>query len=476
MPNSSASSMRGRAGVDPQRLGAHGHVLVGHQLVEGLAACSAAPPAGRRPRTCPCPGWRRPSPRRSATARARRTVTRLTPNSSRSSRSVGSCSPGASSPRAIRPSSSSRTRAVSWPRPRVEVVTGERVLAKTRVVSIVSWRSTCIIRGPTISAGSGAADREDEKLMRRRLLITAAAAATALLATACTTPGQERTEVDTSKPVETDITGLPDTTLSVWTSEGGNRLEILKKLAKELRGGEPQRQDQVDGARLRHLPRADQARPELRGRPGRRHRQPRLVARRPPHQGRPVPPARRLRQGLRLGHPLPRGRPAPAQVLRGRHRVRRGADLGNAVRLRRDRLVLQQGPARRPRHGAPDDLRRARGGARRVEGRRPAADRVRQQGCAGPHGTCSTTWSTSTPRSTTSAASSTATRARPTRATRSRKPPRRWSSGRRPATSATTSTRSRRPTPAPGSSRATVSSSRPARGRPRRCPTTSASS
>ena len=75
--------------------------------------------------------------------------------------------------------------------------------------------------------------------MRRRLLITAAAAATALLATACTTPGQERAEVDTSKPVETDITGLPDTTLSVWTSEGGTRLEILKKLGKEFEAANP---------------------------------------------------------------------------------------------------------------------------------------------------------------------------------------------------------------------------------------------
>ena len=75
--------------------------------------------------------------------------------------------------------------------------------------------------------------------MRRRLLITAAAAATALLATACTTPGQERAEVDTSKPVETDITGLPDTTLSVWTSEGGARLEILKKLGKEFEAANP---------------------------------------------------------------------------------------------------------------------------------------------------------------------------------------------------------------------------------------------
>jgi raffinose/stachyose/melibiose transport system substrate-binding protein len=69
--------------------------------------------------------------------------------------------------------------------------------------------------------------------------MTAAVAATALLATACTTPGSERAEVDTSKPVETDISGLPDTTLSVWTSESGNRMEILKRLAKSFEEEHP---------------------------------------------------------------------------------------------------------------------------------------------------------------------------------------------------------------------------------------------
>ena len=69
--------------------------------------------------------------------------------------------------------------------------------------------------------------------------MTAAVAATALLATACTTPGSERAEVDTSKPVETDISGLPDTTLSVWTSESGNRMDILKRLAKSFEAEHP---------------------------------------------------------------------------------------------------------------------------------------------------------------------------------------------------------------------------------------------
>ena len=75
--------------------------------------------------------------------------------------------------------------------------------------------------------------------MRRRLFITAVAAVAALT-TACTTPGSEpAAEVDLSKPVETDISGLPDTTLSVWTSEGGTRLEILQKLGKGFEEANP---------------------------------------------------------------------------------------------------------------------------------------------------------------------------------------------------------------------------------------------
>lgn len=74
--------------------------------------------------------------------------------------------------------------------------------------------------------------------MRRKLLIVAAAVVA--LTTACTTPGSDPADdVDLSQPVETDISELPDTTLSVWTSEGGNRLEILKRLAAEFEEANP---------------------------------------------------------------------------------------------------------------------------------------------------------------------------------------------------------------------------------------------
>lgn len=64
-----------------------------------------------------------------------------------------------------------------------------------------------------------------------RKLLTAAAVMVAAL-TACTTPGSDpAAKVDPSQAVQTDISGLPNTTLSVWTSESGNRLDILKRLA-----------------------------------------------------------------------------------------------------------------------------------------------------------------------------------------------------------------------------------------------------
>lgn len=75
--------------------------------------------------------------------------------------------------------------------------------------------------------------------MSTKLLI-AAAAALAAMTTACTTPGSDpAAEADLSEPVETDISGLPDTTLSVWTSETGNRFEILEGLAKGFEKAHP---------------------------------------------------------------------------------------------------------------------------------------------------------------------------------------------------------------------------------------------
>ena len=340
----------------------------------------------------PLPWMAWTSPSSVSEARARRTVTRLTPNSSRSSRSVGSCSPGASSPRAIRPSSSWRTRAVSWPRPRGVVVTVREVTRDEPGLCLLSHgRSYLYYPGTNdLSGFPGRRPRGREADAEKSLDDGGGGRDRA--------PGHGVHHAGRRADRGGHLEAGGDRHLRT----AGHHVECLdlrerqpvrdpQAAREELRGGEPQRQDQVDGPRLRHLPRADQARAQLRGRSGRRDRQPRLVARRSAHQGRSVPPARRLRQGLRLGHPLPRGRPAPAQVQRGRHGVRRGPDLGNPVRLRRHRLVLQQGPARRARHGAPDDLRGARGDPRRVEGRRTAADRVRQQGRAGPHGTCSTT-------------------------------------------------------------------------------------
>ncbi len=74
--------------------------------------------------------------------------------------------------------------------------------------------------------------------MRRWLPI----AAMVLVATAaCTTPGSNSgpAKVDSDEPVSTDISGLPDTTLSIWTSESGTRLDILKKLGKEFEQANP---------------------------------------------------------------------------------------------------------------------------------------------------------------------------------------------------------------------------------------------
>lgn len=75
--------------------------------------------------------------------------------------------------------------------------------------------------------------------MRGKLLI-AAVASIAALSTACTTPGSDPADdVDLSQPVETDISGEPDTTLSVWTSESGNRLEILQRLTAGFEEANP---------------------------------------------------------------------------------------------------------------------------------------------------------------------------------------------------------------------------------------------
>jgi len=72
----------------------------------------------------------------------------------------------------------------------------------------------------------------------RRLLV---AGLLVLATAACTTPGSDPSanSVDTSKPVSTDISKLPDTTLEVWTSESGERLEILRKLSAQFEAANP---------------------------------------------------------------------------------------------------------------------------------------------------------------------------------------------------------------------------------------------
>jgi raffinose/stachyose/melibiose transport system substrate-binding protein len=67
----------------------------------------------------------------------------------------------------------------------------------------------------------------------RRLLGTGSVLLLLALA-ACTTPGSDPDENADESPVEMDIESLDDTTLSVWTSESGTRLEILEKLADQF--------------------------------------------------------------------------------------------------------------------------------------------------------------------------------------------------------------------------------------------------
>src|SRR5262245_1297371 len=55
-----------------------------------------------------------------------------------------------------------------------------------------------------------------------------------LAVTAACSPGKEQSGTADSSPVDMDVAALPDTTLSVWTSEGGTRLDILKNLAKQF--------------------------------------------------------------------------------------------------------------------------------------------------------------------------------------------------------------------------------------------------
>jgi raffinose/stachyose/melibiose transport system substrate-binding protein len=60
-----------------------------------------------------------------------------------------------------------------------------------------------------------------------------------LAVTAACSPGKEQSSPADASPVDMDVAALPDTTLSAWTSESGNRLEILKKLADQFHEENP---------------------------------------------------------------------------------------------------------------------------------------------------------------------------------------------------------------------------------------------
>ncbi len=63
--------------------------------------------------------------------------------------------------------------------------------------------------------------------MRTKLVIATAAVLAATL-TGCTPGSDPSAEPADSSPVTTDLSELPDTTLSVWTAESGTRLDLLK--------------------------------------------------------------------------------------------------------------------------------------------------------------------------------------------------------------------------------------------------------
>ena len=80
---------------------------------------------------------------------------------------------------------------------------------RPRVVSIVSSEVYLYYPGTNDLSGFRGRRPRGREADAEKSLDGGSVAATALLAAACTTPGSDRTEVDTSKPVETDISGLP---------------------------------------------------------------------------------------------------------------------------------------------------------------------------------------------------------------------------------------------------------------------------
>ena len=180
---------------------------------------------------------------------------------------------------------------------------------------------------------------------------------------ACTTPGKEQIDADRPRRRSTPTSpALPDTTLSVWTSESGTRLDILKKLADEFHEEHPNIIGQVDGPRLRRrTPRRSSSRSAPRtvptspsatsaGRSTARSSRPACSAR---STTTPRPTA-----GTRATPRWGCGSSSSPRTARSTVRV---PIYGTPYAVGRHRVVLQQGPAERARHGRPADHGRARG-------------------------------------------------------------------------------------------------------------------
>lgn len=81
--------------------------------------------------------------------------------------------------------------------------------------------------------------------MRRRLFLAVVAGSAALVTSACTTPGTAPSEQTSTTPgasasaVSTDISALPQQTLSVWTAESGERLKLLQELGTKFEAAHP---------------------------------------------------------------------------------------------------------------------------------------------------------------------------------------------------------------------------------------------
>ena len=211
--------------------------------------------------------------------------------------------------------------------------------------------------------------------------VFAALALTALAAVGCGAPGDDGDDTASqATPAATaaakpDIAALGDVTLTIWDQEvrGGQKAQI-EELTKQFEAKYPNvtverisksfedtlktvKLARVGPERARHRP----------GQPG-----PRDDGR--ARQGQAAAPARRLREGLRLGGPLLPDAARPQPVLAGRQRVRLRRPVRALADGRDRRRLLQQGEGA----DAAGDAGRVRGVAGGGQGRGRDADHVRQ--------------------------------------------------------------------------------------------------